>query len=195
MLAMTASGKPEPYETPRALETHEIADVIDAFRQGARNAFTAGFDGFEIHGAHGYLLDQFLQSHTNLRTDRYGGSAEAAVAAGHADAIAFGRGSSMAFRSHPITVRPSMAARRLDIPTIRFMMSCGECKPAPVVLASKAQAASSVSNAAGAKTLPSSVVMVTCQPSLAKTLAFATAMITLALSLFTVSVSRSAVIL
>jgi N-ethylmaleimide reductase len=74
MLAMTASGKPEPYETPRALETYEIADVIEAFRIGARNAMQAGFDGVEIHGANGYLLEQFLQSHTNLRTDRYGGS-------------------------------------------------------------------------------------------------------------------------
>jgi N-ethylmaleimide reductase len=71
---MTASGKPAPYETPRALETHEIAEVIDAFRIGARNAMQAGFDGVEIHGANGYLLEQFLQSHTNLRTDRYGGS-------------------------------------------------------------------------------------------------------------------------
>jgi N-ethylmaleimide reductase len=74
MLAMTASGKPEPYETPRALQTHEIADVIEAFRRGARNAMQAGFDGVEIHGANGYLLEQFLQSHTNLRTDQYGGS-------------------------------------------------------------------------------------------------------------------------
>ena len=74
MLAMTASGKPEPYETPRALETHEIADVIDAFRTAAHNAMAAGFDGVEIHGANGYLLEQFLQSHCNLRTDRYGGS-------------------------------------------------------------------------------------------------------------------------
>src|ERR1700760_2105468 len=74
MLAMTASGKPEPYETPRALQIHEIAEVIEAFRQGARNALAAGFDGVEIHGANGYLLEQFLQSHTNLRTDRYGGS-------------------------------------------------------------------------------------------------------------------------
>ncbi len=74
MLAMTASGKPEPYETPRALESHEIADVVDAFRQGARNAMQAGFDGVEIHGANGYLLEQFLQSHTNLRADHYGGS-------------------------------------------------------------------------------------------------------------------------
>ena len=76
MMAMTADGKVAPYETPRALETSEIADVIEAFRQGARNALAAGFDGVEIHGANGYLLEQFLQSRSNLRTDRYGGSIE-----------------------------------------------------------------------------------------------------------------------
>jgi N-ethylmaleimide reductase len=74
--AMTADGKLVPYETPRALETAEIPGVIDAYRQGARNALKAGFDGVEIHGANGYLIEQFLQSHTNLRTDRYGGSIE-----------------------------------------------------------------------------------------------------------------------
>lgn len=71
---ITASGSPQPYETPRALETDEIAGLIDSFRQGARNALEAGFDGVEIHGANGYLIEQFLQTHTNLRTDRYGGS-------------------------------------------------------------------------------------------------------------------------
>jgi N-ethylmaleimide reductase len=71
---MTAQGKPEPYETPRALETAEIAGVVDSFRQAARNALEAGFDGVEIHGANGYLIEQFLQSHTNLRIDQYGGS-------------------------------------------------------------------------------------------------------------------------
>ena len=76
LTTMTAQGKPAPYETPRALETDEIADVIDSFRQGAVNAQKAGFDGVEIHGANGYLIEQFLQSHTNLRTDRYGGSIE-----------------------------------------------------------------------------------------------------------------------
>jgi N-ethylmaleimide reductase len=74
MLAMTAFGKPQPYETPRALETHEVVEVVAAFQQSARNALEAGFDGVEIHGANGYLIEQFLQSHTNLRTDRYGGS-------------------------------------------------------------------------------------------------------------------------
>ena len=64
------------YPTPRALETAEIADIVDAYRTGAENAKAAGFDGVEIHGANGYLLDQFLQSSTNQRTDRYGGSLE-----------------------------------------------------------------------------------------------------------------------
>jgi N-ethylmaleimide reductase len=73
---MTADGKVVSYETPRALEASEIAGVIDSFRQAAINAREAGFDGVEIHGANGYLIEQFLQSHTNLRTDRYGGSIE-----------------------------------------------------------------------------------------------------------------------
>jgi N-ethylmaleimide reductase len=76
MLAMTSDGKMVPYETPRALETEEVGQVVEAFRQAADNARQAGFDGVEIHGANGYLLEQFLQSHTNLRTDRYGGSIE-----------------------------------------------------------------------------------------------------------------------
>ena len=76
MMAMTADGKVSPYETPRALATSEIADIVAAFRQGARNAQAAGFDGVEIHGANGYLLEQFLQSRSNLRTDQYGGSIE-----------------------------------------------------------------------------------------------------------------------
>jgi N-ethylmaleimide reductase len=72
----TADGKVVPYETPRALDISEIPAVIDAYRQGANNALKAGFDGVEIHGANGYLIEQFLQSHSNLRTDRYGGSIE-----------------------------------------------------------------------------------------------------------------------
>src|ERR1700724_3470730 len=73
---MAADGKLGAYETPRALETSEIAGVIESFRQAAGNARAAGFDGVEIHGANGYLIEQFLQSHTNLRTDQYGGSIE-----------------------------------------------------------------------------------------------------------------------
>jgi 2,4-dienoyl-CoA reductase-like NADH-dependent reductase (Old Yellow Enzyme family) len=64
------------FVTPRALETEEIADIVDAYRRAAENAKAAGFDGVEIHGANGYLLDQFLQSSTNQRSDRYGGSLE-----------------------------------------------------------------------------------------------------------------------
>lgn len=62
--------------TPRALKTGEIAAIIEEFRQGAKNAKRAGFDGIEVHGANGYLLDQFLEDGTNQRTDRYGGSVE-----------------------------------------------------------------------------------------------------------------------
>ena len=64
------------YVTPRALETDEIPAVVEAFRKGAENARAAGFDGVEIHGANGYLLDQFLQDSSNKRTDRYGGPIE-----------------------------------------------------------------------------------------------------------------------
>ena len=61
---------------PRALETSEIAGIVDDFRQTARRAIEAGFDGIEIHGAHGYLLDAFLRDGSNKRTDIYGGSIE-----------------------------------------------------------------------------------------------------------------------
>lgn len=66
----------KPFVKPRALGIDEIPGVIAAYRQGAENALAAGFDGVEIHGANGYLLDQFLQDKTNQRTDEYGGSIE-----------------------------------------------------------------------------------------------------------------------
>ena len=74
--AMTAQWTRAPFETPRALETSEIAGVIESYRQAARNALAAGFDGVEIHSANGYLLEQFLQTRTNHRTDAYGGPIE-----------------------------------------------------------------------------------------------------------------------
>ena len=64
------------FVTPRALETSEIPAVIADYKRGAENAKKAGFDGVHIHGANGYLLDQFLQDSTNHRTDAYGGSLE-----------------------------------------------------------------------------------------------------------------------
>ena len=64
------------FVTPRALELAEIPGIIEAYRKGAENAKLAGFDGVQIHGANGYLLDQFLQTKTNHRTDEYGGSVE-----------------------------------------------------------------------------------------------------------------------
>ncbi|MGF1494833.1 MAG: alkene reductase [Microcoleaceae cyanobacterium] len=71
----TPNGK-QPYETPRALETDEVAAVVQDYRKAAERAKTAGFDGVEIHAANGYLIDEFLQSKTNHRTDQYGGSLE-----------------------------------------------------------------------------------------------------------------------
>ncbi len=64
------------FVTPRALELSEIPGIIEEYRQGALNAKIAGFDAVEIHGANGYLLDQFLQDGSNHRTDQYGGSVE-----------------------------------------------------------------------------------------------------------------------
>jgi len=66
----------QPYETPHALTIAEIHEVVEQFRHAARVARDAGFDGVEIHGANGYLIDQFLRSGTNQRADEYGGSAE-----------------------------------------------------------------------------------------------------------------------
>lgn len=71
----TPSGK-KAYETPRALETSEIPNVVSDYRQAAALAKSSGFDGVEVHSANGYLLDTFLQSKTNLRSDAYGGSIE-----------------------------------------------------------------------------------------------------------------------
>lgn len=64
------------YGTPRALKPDEIAELVAAFGRAAANAIAAGMDGVEIHGANGYLFDQFLHHHTNIRTDDYGGSIE-----------------------------------------------------------------------------------------------------------------------
>ena len=100
--------RPErPYVTPRALETAELAGVVEAYRHGARMAMEAGFDGVELHAANGYLLDQFLQDSTNLRTDAYGGPVEEprAPAAGSGGRLRIGVGRGPGGRA-------SVAARR-----------------------------------------------------------------------------------
>jgi N-ethylmaleimide reductase len=73
---VTGEGAMVASPTPRALGRDEIAGVVADFRRAARNAMEAGFDGVEIHGANGYLIDQFLRTTSNLRTDEYGGSRE-----------------------------------------------------------------------------------------------------------------------
>ncbi|KAJ4762071.1 12-oxophytodienoate reductase-like protein [Rhynchospora pubera] len=71
-----AGGEMAEYSPPRRLETDEIPKIVNDFRLAARNAIEAGFDGVEIHGAHGYLIEQFLKDEVNDRTDQYGGSLE-----------------------------------------------------------------------------------------------------------------------
>lgn len=71
----TPEGK-QPYVTPRALEAAELPGIVAGFQQAAKNAKLAGFDGVEVHGANGYLLDEFLRDGANKRTDNYGGSIE-----------------------------------------------------------------------------------------------------------------------
>ena len=71
----TPVGK-QPYEIPHAVTLQEIKETVQEFAQAAKYANAAGFDGVEIHGANGYIVDEFLQSKSNLRTDQYGGSFE-----------------------------------------------------------------------------------------------------------------------
>lgn len=73
--AITFEGM-KPFITPRALETDEIAGIVAQYKHAAVMAKKAGFDGVEVHGANGYLIDQFLRDGSNHRTDRYGGSVE-----------------------------------------------------------------------------------------------------------------------
>ena len=72
----SADWKQVAFETPRALETDEVKAIVKQYRLAAENAEQAGFDGVEVHGANGYLIDQFLQDGSNKRTDEYGGSIE-----------------------------------------------------------------------------------------------------------------------
>jgi len=107
----TPMGK-KRLETPRELETDEIQEVIDQFRIAAINADLAGFDGVEIHGANGYLLDQFLRTGSNVRTDAYGGSLEnrARFPVGVAEAVAGAIGADrVGYRISPHFTRHGMS--------------------------------------------------------------------------------------
>jgi len=73
---MSFDGRLEEFSPPRRLTVEEIPGIVDDFRKAARNAIDAGFDGVEIHGANGYIIEQFLKDNTNDRTDEYGGSLE-----------------------------------------------------------------------------------------------------------------------
>jgi len=75
-LALSPDWQQLPFETPRALRLDEMPGIVEAYREGARNALAAGFDGVEVHGANGYLLEQFLHDSANKRDDRYGGTPE-----------------------------------------------------------------------------------------------------------------------
>lgn len=74
-MAITYQG-PQPYVTPRALETAELPGIVEQYRHAAAQALAAGFDGIEVHAANGYLLDEFLRDGSNRRTDAYGGSVD-----------------------------------------------------------------------------------------------------------------------
>jgi len=102
--------------TPRALERAEIAVIVEDFRKAARNAITAGFDGVEIHGANGYLVDQFLRTTSNHRQDEYGGSRENRLRflKEVVDAVAGEVGA----QRTAIRLAPFLTARGMDCPDI-----------------------------------------------------------------------------
>jgi len=138
---------------PRALETDEVPGIVEEFRRGAENALLSGFDGVEIHGANGYLLDQFLQDGSNKRTDQYGGPVEnrarlmlevtdAVVSVWGADRV--GMHLNLRSDSHSVSDSDPIAtfgyvARELDARKIAFVVgreSLEEPRIAPVVRSS-----------------------------------------------------------
>jgi N-ethylmaleimide reductase len=103
----------QPYPVPRAMTDADVRRAIDEFVQAARNAIAAGFDGVELHGANGYLIEQFLSPHTNQRTDNWGGSVEKrlsfAVEVAQSVAAAIG-GDRVGIRLSPYGVNAGMTA-------------------------------------------------------------------------------------
>lgn len=109
-------GRMVPTTTPRALRTDEIAGIVEDYRRAAANAVAAGFDGVEIHGANGYLIDQFLRTTSNTRTDEYGGSLRNRIrfAVEVARAVATEIGADRV----GMRVSPQIKARNMDCPEI-----------------------------------------------------------------------------
>ncbi|MYN06528.1 alkene reductase [Pseudoduganella aquatica] len=114
--ADTGIGAMVDCPTPRELERAEIAAIVNDFRIGARNAIEAGFDGVEIHGANGYLIDQFLRTTSNVRTDEYGGTRENRLRflKEVVDAVADEVGA----QRTAIRLAPFLTARGMDCPDI-----------------------------------------------------------------------------
>ncbi|MCA1323733.1 alkene reductase [Herbaspirillum sp. alder98] len=114
--AATGIGAMVDSPTPRALERSEIAAIVNDFRHAARNAMDAGFDGVEIHGANGYLIDQFLRTTSNVRDDEYGGSRENRLRflKEVVDAVAGEIGA----QRTAIRLAPFLTARGMDCPDI-----------------------------------------------------------------------------
>ncbi len=132
--APTPTGM-QAHPVPRALETEEIPAIVDAFREGAERALAAGFDGVEIHGANGYLLEQFVADGANTRTDAYGGSlpnrlrfplevARAVVGVWGADRVGYRMSPSGEFGGISVTDRPgtfTALARELDALDLAYL--------------------------------------------------------------------------
>ena len=102
--------------TPRALEIGEIAGIVDDFRRGAANALAAGFDGVEIHGANGYLIDQFLRSTANQRSDAYGGSLHRRIR--FLDEVATAVAGEVGAERTGVRLAPFITARGMNCPEI-----------------------------------------------------------------------------
>jgi N-ethylmaleimide reductase len=111
--AYTDASGPQPYPVPRAMTDAEVKVAIGEFVTAARNAVTAGFDGVEIHGANGYLVEQFINPHTNQRSDDWGGSIEKrlrfATEIARGSAVAIG-GERVGIRLSPYGVNAGMPA-------------------------------------------------------------------------------------
>jgi NADPH2 dehydrogenase len=135
-VGVSAIQHPERTVPPRPLTIPEIKEYVELFGVAARNAIAAGFDGVEIHGANGYLVDQFLQTNTNERTDEYGGSIENRIrfAVEVVDAIVDAVGAERtAIRLSPWSVYQSELVRSTEKPPEGCLPAASDmCMPDPI---------------------------------------------------------------